>query len=74
MKEIISENTEDLLVFITGAVPSGVVAYSMFDHVLIPIFLATITGFLGGGAAIVGKLFVNYLVKKFTKKENKLKK
>lgn len=72
MNEFISENTEDLLVFITGAIPSGVVAYSLIDNIIIPILLATLTGFLGGGAAILGKLFVNWLIKKITKKKNRL--
>jgi hypothetical protein len=62
-----SKNVEDLLVFIVGAIPSTAVAYTLLDHVILPMLLATMTGFVGGGAAILGKFFVNYLLKKLKK-------
>ena len=62
-----SEVKDTLLAFITGSIPATIVGSHFFDNVLWPIVMTVITGFIGGVAAILGKMFVNWIVQKFKK-------
>lgn len=61
---------DNLLAFFTGGIPATIVGWNYFDNVLIPIAMTIITGFIGGMAAILGKMFVTWclgVIKKYRK-------
>lgn len=64
----ISDKIESVLVFFTGGPLAGGVSFALFHDVGLPIILAIITGFLGGAAAILGKIFINWMLKKKSNK------
>lgn len=63
--KITEDNIENIIAYCTGDLLSTIVAVSLLKDVAMPILLATITGFLGGAFAILGKIFVKKLLKKY---------
>lgn len=65
-----NDRVENALSFVTGDIATMVVTYQLFVDVGLPIFVAILTGFLGGAFAILGKMFVKWIFKP-KKKKNK---
>ena len=66
MKRFVNEDTvENFLAYCTGDALATIVAVNLITDVAMPMLLATITGFLGGAFAILGKIFVKRLLKKY---------
>ena len=59
-----TDSVETVIAFITGDFLATIVAFSLIKEVAMPMLLATITGFLGGLFAILGKVVAKKILKK----------
>ena len=46
---------ESFAAFVSGGVPATIVSYQLLEGIVIPMVLATLTGLVGGMAALLGK-------------------
>jgi len=60
-----TETLENIGAFISGDLLATIVAFNLLTDVGKPIFIAVITGILGGFCALLGKDFYKYLKKRF---------
>jgi hypothetical protein len=66
MKRLIdTDSVETVIAFITGDFLATIVAFSLIKEVAMPMLLATLTGFLGGLFAILGKIVAKKILKKY---------
>ena len=63
--KITEDNVENIIAYCTGDLLATIVAVNLLKDVAMPILLATITGFLGGAFAIIGKMVVKRMLKKY---------
>jgi hypothetical protein len=60
-----TDSVETVIAFITGDFLATIVAFSLIKEVAMPVLLATVTGFLGGLFAILGKVVAKKILKKY---------
>jgi hypothetical protein len=60
-----TDSVENITAFITGDFLATIVAFSLIKDVAMPMLLATLTGFLGGLFAILGKVVAKKILKKY---------
>jgi len=66
MKKLIdTDSVETVIAFITGDFLATIVAFSLIKEVAMPMLIATLTGFLGGLFAILGKVVAKKILKKY---------
>ena len=66
MKRLIdTDSVETVIAFITGDFLATIVAFSLIKEVAMPMLIATLTGFLGGLFAILGKVVAKKILKKY---------
>jgi hypothetical protein len=66
MKKLLTEdNIENVIAWSTGDILATVVAFNLLTDVAKPVLIASLTGFIGGAFAILGKIFVKRMFKKF---------
>ena len=65
MKLFNEDTVENFIAYCTGDLLATIVAVNLITDVAMPMLLATLTGFLGGAFAILGKIFVKRLMKKY---------
>ena len=58
-----SDKIESAYAFCTGYPLATIVGFNMFSEFAMPVFLTVVTGFVGGAAAILGKMFVKWIFK-----------
>ena len=56
-----------IYLFFSGSIPSTIVSYQLFDNIVVPMVLATLTGLVGGIAALLGKDIYVWIKKKILK-------
>lgn len=49
------DSLESIAAFFTGGVPAFLISLKMMNELLLPMFLAALTGIIGGAFALLGK-------------------
>lgn len=59
---------QDLGISVIGFLSAGITSFHLYEEYVFKGIISVMTAFIGGGAAILGKMFVIWIKEKLTKK------